>query len=124
MYERIIELEKLTCTPQEFETYLNAIDLSEVEAQLLATTPNIYSFDELYNWNKITNPANGEVYYTVEVGGRVFIQNIVPFVSGNQPITSGNIQEVFAKHKKELTNSYITSEKIRLTIELFKNETI
>lgn len=124
MYERIIELEKLKCTPQEFEAYINTIDLSEVESQLLTTTPNIYTFDELYNWNKIENPANWEVYYTVEVGWRVFLQNIIPFVSGNQPITYANVQKVFAYHKQELTNSYIISEKIRLTIENFKNEII
>lgn len=120
MYERIIEIENLNCTPEEFETFLNSIDLSEIENELNTIQPVIHSFDELYNWSAIDNPASGELYYTVEVWGRVFLQNIVPYVSGNLPITNENVQTVFSEHKTQLINDYLISERIRLTILNFK----
>lgn len=120
MYERIIELEKLTCTSQEFEVYINTIDLSEVEAQLLSIQPTVHTFDEKYNWVEIQNPANGELYYTVKVWWRTFLQNIVPYVSWNLPLTKKNIDNIFLSHKEQLTSDYIFEEKIRLAVQHFK----
>ena len=120
MYKEIIEKENLSCTEQEFETFYNSIYLSELEAELNKLTPTIYSFDEKYNWVEIENPANWEVYYTIEVDGRMFLQNIVPYIWGLIPITKANVNEVIKTHKDTLIKEYITWEKVWLTIKHFK----
>ena len=120
MYKEIIEKENLSCTEQEFKNFYNRIDLTALEAELNKLTPKIYSFDEKYNWVEIENPANWEVYYTIEVEGRVFLQNIVPYIWGLMPITKANVNEVIDTHKSTLIKEYIDWEKFKLTINNFK----
>lgn len=109
-------------TQEEYDAFIATIDLSEVEAQLNQVEVNFHTFDELYNSHKIDNPANGKYYYTVEVAGRIFLQNIVPFVEGNQPITEDNKEEVIATHRKQLIADFIASEKARIAEEYFSNK--
>ena len=106
----------------EYDKFIKSIDLSEVEAQLNQVPVTLHTFDEEYNGNTIANPANGKYYYTVEVGGRVFLQNIVPFVEWNQPITEENKEEVIATHRKQLISDFIDSEKARIAEEYFANK--
>lgn len=121
MFKELIERENLTCTETEFTEFLNSIDLSALETELNLLTPTIHTFDELYNWVEIENPANWEVYYTLEVEWKVFLQNIVPYVWWLQPITNANVDEVITTHKAKLIEEYITWEKFRLTLNHFKS---
>jgi hypothetical protein len=52
----------------------------------------------------------------------MFLQNIVPFVEGNQPITEENKYEVIATHRKQLIADFIASEKARIAEEYFSNK--
>jgi hypothetical protein len=52
----------------------------------------------------------------------MFLQNIVPFVEGNQPITEDNKEEVIATHRKQLIADFIASEKARIAEEYFSNK--
>lgn len=109
-------------TQKEYNAFIATIDLSGQEADLNNVEVSLHTFDELYNGHQIDNPANGKYYYTVEVAGRMFLQNIVPFVEGNQPITEDNKEEVIATHRKQLIADFIASEKARIAEEYFSNK--
>jgi hypothetical protein len=82
----------------------------------------VHTFDELYNWVQIDNPANWKYYYTLEVGWRVFLQNIVPYVWGLHPINDDNLEEVINNHKAQLIKDYLNWERMQLTINYFKTK--
>lgn len=109
--------EDLGITEKEFKDYSNTLIIDTKDLELL--TPEVKTFDELYNWVQIDNPANGKYYYTLEVMSRVFLQNIVPYAGGNNPINDDNLQDVIKNHKDTLIKEYIESEKYRLTVEHF-----
>jgi len=121
MYKEIIEKENLTCSEAEFKDYLDTLSFPEVEENLNELQPDIKEFTELYNWVQIENPANWELYYTLKVEGRMFLQNIVPYVGWLQPITKANVNEVIANHKTQLIKEYIDWLKFQVTLEHFKN---
>jgi hypothetical protein len=45
-------------TQEEYDSFIESIDLSEVEAQLNQVEVSLHTFDELYNSHQIDNPAN------------------------------------------------------------------
>ena len=57
---------------------------------------------------------------TIEIDGRVFLQNIVPYIWWLNPITEENKNEIIENHKKTLIKEYINWEKFKLTINNFK----
>jgi len=117
MLEKLIKEQNLSCTELEFTTYRDwlTVDTSAYDNLL----PTKALFTELYNWNQVENPANWKYYYFLEVGGAVFLQNIVPYVWGLVPITDENVDEVILDHKTKLIKWYADSEKFKLTIEHF-----
>lgn len=124
MIPSLIENFNLNCTEEEFMSYMESIDTTETEAELLALEPSIFRFDEEYNDVLIENPAGWEVYYTIEIWGRVFLQNIVPFVEWLNPITEENVQNTIFLHKTELIAEYLSGLRLQLTIEHFTPSTI
>lgn len=120
MFDKIKEEYNLTCTEIEFNTYKNAIDLTETINQLELLQPIVKPFTELYNWVEVENPANWEVYYNLEVEWKVFLQNIIPYIWWLNPITLLNIDEVVNKHKEQLIKEYTDWLRYQMTIENFK----
>ena len=120
MYTEIIKKEELVCTEIEFENFHNSIDLTDLETSLNNIVINKFTFDELYNWVQIENIANWKYYYTAEIDWRVFLQNIVPFVSWNIALNDDNVDTVILEHKNKLIKDYIDWEKIMTTINYFK----
>ena len=121
MYKEIIEKEELVCTEIEFENFHNSIDLTDLETSLNNIVISKFTFDEKYNWVQIENIANWKYYYTAEIDWRVFLQNIVPFVSWNIALNDDNVDTVILEHKNKLIKDYIDWEKIMTTINYFKS---
>ena len=122
MYKEVIEKELLTCTELEFETYLNWIDLSVLEADIVSQIViNKHLFNELYNWVQIENIANWKYYYTCEIWGRVFLQNIEPYINWNIWLDDSNIDWIIENHKNTILKDFILWEKFNLTLEYFKS---
>lgn len=115
--KRIIADFDLDCTPKEFDDYVvtEEIDTSIIDNAV----PEIRTFDIPYNGNIIENPANGEVYYFYPIGGRIFLQNIVPYIEWNNPITNENVQSIITFHKDWLRKDYIEWEKFKIKINHF-----
>jgi len=120
MYKEIIEKEKLNCTEIEFTDYINSlvIDTSELEK----INPVVKEFSELCNWIQIENPANWKYYYILEITGRIFLQNIIPYIDWLNPINSYNLQEVINWHKNKIIEDYINTEKYKQAIDYFNNK--
>jgi len=122
MYKEVIEKEKLNCTELEFETYLNWIDLSQLEIDINSQIViNKHTFDELYNWIEIQNIWNWKYYYTCEIWGRCFLQNTEPYVIWNIGLNDDNIDIIIQNHKNTILKDYINWEKFNLTLEYFKS---
>lgn len=111
--------EELWITEKEFKDYSNTLVIETKELEILQ--PEVKTFDELYHWVQIENPANWKYYYTLDFAWRVFLQNIVPYIGWLNPINDDNVQEVIKTHKDTLINEYIEWEKYRLTVEYFKS---
>ena len=99
---------------------MDRVDLSPIVSELRATKPTKHTFDELYNGKYVPNPANGKYYYTVDIYGRIFLQNIVPYVNGMQPLNDDNIDEVIEQHKDQLIEDFVASEKETQAVKYFK----
>jgi hypothetical protein len=49
MYKDLITEENLTCTEEEFTSYVNSIDTTALQEELEAVEVSKFTFDELYN---------------------------------------------------------------------------
>ena len=117
MLEKLIKEQNLLCTELEFTTYRDTLIVDTSAYDNLLPTKAL--FTEKYNWNEVENPANWKYYYFLEVGGAVFLQNIVPYVWGFVPLDDTNVDEVASDHKIKLIKRIEDWEKLRLTIEHF-----
>lgn len=120
--QQIINELDLNCTAQEFIDYYNTITIDTTDIEV--AQPTIATFDKPYPWPNgdviINNPANWKYYYYICINWKTFLQNIVPYVQGLQPLNDINIDKVIADHKEKLTENYINSKKRWLTVEYFK----
>ena len=122
MLSEIIKTENLSCTEQEFNDYMNSINLSSIK-ELFDRESIIEkrTFDQLYNDVQIENPTNWKYYYILSLEGRTFLQNIVPFISWLNPLNDDNIDEVSTNHKNQIIEENLNFKKFQLTIEHFKS---
>ena len=118
IFEMIKKEEQLDCSYEEFLNYYNSLPDKTINYNY-----SFHTFDEEYKGHKIENPTknNNALYYVLEVEGRTYLQNHKPYVSGYEPITEENKEEVLNEHinqiKEEINNSY----KLQETINHFKN---
>ena len=114
MIKDIIKQNNLTCTEQEFNEYMNSLEID-----LININSSIHTFDELYNWVQVENPCNSELYYTLNIWWTIYLQTHEPLVSWLNPITKDNVDDIILKHKLELQSNYIQSKIFELTIQHF-----
>lgn len=119
--EKIIKENNLECSLKEFEKYLNSLDLGEFEEELNKTEVKKYTFDELYNWEKIDNPIGSKYYYVIEFWEKI-LQTSVPFVDGLVALDDENIDETIKNHKEKIISNYVNNERIKRSIEYFVNK--
>ena len=118
--DQIISDNNLTCTEVEFDTFIASVDTSSVQADIDASVSTAYPFTTQHNGVTIENPANGDLYYTFNINGVMYLQNISPFVGGLNPITTDNAAEIMGYHKEQVATQMIDSFKFNATIENFK----
>ena len=107
-------LEQLNVTEEVFNTYISTLVLDPIEI-----TYELYSFDTPYNGNVIDNIAWGDYYYVIRIDGKVYLQNIVPFVEWFIWITNENKQQVIDNHIGQLQDAYQTSQKFAIAVDYF-----
>lgn len=112
----------LTCTLEEFNAYKDTIVVPEV-----VVNSSIHSFDEPYNECFIENVtgAYGAIYYVLEVlfqwASKVYLQNIVPYIEWNNPITLTNKDEIILNHKNDIISEITNAYKFDKAVEYFKS---
>jgi len=120
MIQKIITDNNLTCTVAQFTTYMNWLKINTSIYNKLMPTKCLFS--KKYNWHIIENPAKWKYYYYITVWWQTFLQNSAPYVQWLVWLNDKNIDKIILEHKTKLINDFIELEKLKLTINNFKNK--
>lgn len=119
MFTDIKKEYKLTCTENDFNTYMQEY----YDNHTLPITLEKYTFDDLYNGHQIECPFVDDRarYYVLQICGNTYLQVHIPYVDGIQMITDENFDEVSSEHAKQLADQYLQYESFQNAIEYFKS---
>lgn len=106
--------EQLNISQEELDAFLETLSIEPIEIPF-----QVCWFDSLYNGYPVENPANGSYYYILNFQGKIYLQNIVPFVEWFIWITNENKQQVIDNHIGQLQDTYQTSQKFAIAVDYF-----
>lgn len=106
--------EQLNISQEELDAFLETLSIEPIEIPF-----QVCGFDSLYNGYPVENPANGDCYYILNVQGRIYLQNIEPYVEWLNPITESNKEEVIQSHIEHLQEEYASSQKYLIAVDHF-----
>jgi len=120
IFNKIKEMYNLQISQDEFENYLTS--LHDEDINLPNIQYSVYDFTVPFKGKIIKNLTGNKdaLYYVLEFGSTVILQTIIPAVSGNQPITQENVENIVQTQIEELKKQFIENTKIHLTIDHFK----
>lgn len=119
MFQEVKDKYNLTCTENEFNTYMKEYCDSHTLPILLEK----YTFNDLYNGNKIESPFvdDNAIYYTLQICGNTYLQTYKPYISWIEMITDDNFNEVSSDHANKLVDQYLQYESLQNAIEYFQS---
>jgi len=118
MFQEVKDKYNLTCTENEFNTYMKEY----CDSHTLPITLEKYTFNDLYNGNQIESPFvdDNAIYYTLQICGNTYLQIHKPYISWIEMITDENFDEVSSDHANKLADQYLQYESFQNAIEHFK----
>lgn len=106
--------EQLNISQEELNAFLETLSIDPIEI-----SSQLCGFDSLYNGYPVENPANGSYYYILNFQGKIYLQNIAPYVEWLIAITDSNKDEVIQSHIQHLQDEYAISQKYIIAIDHF-----